>query len=114
MNYKLVNIILKVSKLDKNRYYQELSNEEKLVLCKNLRSLSITITGTKSFDSAQITSGGVKLSEIDSSTMESLLVPNLHVIGELLDMNGICGGYNLTVCWISGILAGNYIGGLND
>lgn len=114
LNYKLVNIILKVSKLDKNRYYQELSNEEKLVLCKNLRSLSITITGTKSFDSAQITSGGVKLSEIDSSTMESLLVPNLHVIGELLDMNGICGGYNLTVCWISGILAGNYIGGLND
>ena len=80
----------------------------------NLRSLSITITGTKSFDSAQITNGGVKLSEINPNTMESLLVPNLYIIGELLDMNGICGGYNLTTCWISGILAGNYIGGLND
>lgn len=114
LNYKLVNVILKVCKLDKNRYYKDLSNEEKLLLCKNLRAFSIKITGTKSYDSAQISNGGVKLTEINHKTMESQLISNLYIVGELLDMNGNCGGYNLTVCWISGLLVGKAIGGYND
>ena len=71
-------------------------------------------SGHKDFDNSQICSGGVKLSEIDYNTFESKLVSNLYITGELLDMNGICGGYNLTTCWISGILSGRAIGDKYD
>lgn len=114
LNTKLIDIILKVSNIDGNKYYNDLSNAEKLVLCKNLKGLKINIIGHKSFDSAQICSGGVKLSEIDYNTFESKLVSNLYITGELLDMNGVCGGYNLTTCWISGILSGKAIGDKYD
>ena len=114
LNTKLIDIILKVSNIDGNRYYNDLENDEKLVLCKNLKGLKINIIGHKSFDSAQICSGGVKLSEIDYNTFESKLVNNLYITGELLDMNGNCGGYNLTTCWISGILSGKSIGDKYD
>ena len=114
LNTKLIDIILKVSNIDGNKYYNDLSNDEKLVLCKNLKGLKINIIGHKSFDSAQICSGGVKLSEIDYNTFESKLVSNLYITGELLDMNGVCGGYNLTTCWISGILSGEAIGDKYD
>ena len=74
LNTKLIDIILKVSNIDGNRYYKDLSNEEKLVLCKNLKGLKINITGTKGFDNSQICSGGVKLSEIDYNTFESKIL----------------------------------------
>lgn len=114
LNYKLVDIILKVSNISSKKYYRELSNEEKLKICKNLRALEIEITGTKSFDSSQVCNGGVKLEEINPKTFESKLISNLYITGELLDINGNCGGYNLTVAWMSGILAGTDIGDKND
>lgn len=106
INKKIASIILKVSNLDKDLYYKDLSNDEKLTLCKNLRSLEVEIISTKSFDNAQVVNGGVSLEEINPKTMESLKVNNLYIIGELLDINGNCGGYNLTTCWISGMMAG--------
>ena len=106
LNKKLVSIILKVSNLDKNLYYKDLSNEEKLTLCKNLKGLEVEIVSTKSYENAQVVNGGVSLLEINPNTMESLKVNNLYIIGELLDINGNCGGYNLTTCWISGMMAG--------
>ena len=114
LNYKLVEIILKVSNIKEDRYYNELSNEEKLTLCKNLKSLKVNITGTKSFDSCQVCNGGVLLTEINEKTFESKKINNLYIIGELLDINGNCGGYNLTIAWLSGILSGLDIGGNND
>lgn len=114
LNYKIANVIVKLCKIDGNKYYRDLSNDEKLKLCKNLRSLKIEINGTKSFDSSQICNGGVDLTEINYKTMESNLINGLYITGELLDMNGNCGGYNLTLCWISGILAGTSIGEDND
>ena len=106
LNNKLVPIILKSCKLDEDFTYQELSKESKFSLCKALRSFTIPITSVKAFDSCQICNGGIPLSEINPETMESKKVKGLYITGELLDMNGICGGYNLTTCWISGILAG--------
>ena len=114
LNYKLANMIIKVSNLKGTSYYKDLTNEQKLELCKNLRSLKIKITGTKSFENSQICNGGIPLSEINYKTMESNIVKDLYITGELLDMNGNCGGYNLTTCWISGILAGKDIGESND
>ena len=114
LNTKLIDIILKVSNIDGNKYYSDLDNSEKLVLCKNLRGLKLNITGSKGFDSSQICSGGLKLTEIDPNTFECNKIKGLYVIGELLDMNGNCGGYNLTTCFISGILSGRSIGDKYD
>lgn len=114
LNKKLIPIFLKISHIRDDVYYEELTNDEKLTLCKNLKGLPIEITGTKDFSCAQITNGGVSLKEVDMKTMESNIVPRLYILGELLDLNGNCGGFNLTLCWISGILAGRSLGDEHD
>ena len=112
INYKLVKIILKESNINENNYYNELNINEKELLFNNLVKFKVNIIDTNDFENAQVCSGGVSLEEININTMESKLVDGLFVIGELLDIDGICGGYNLTIAWITGILAGTYIGGL--
>ena len=114
LNYKLVNVILEESNLDKDKYYLDLANEEKLNLCKNLRCFKIKIDSTKGFDHAQISNGGIPLDEIDYLSMESKKIKNLYITGEVLDINGDCGGYNLTNAWITGMLAGKSIGEKDD
>lgn len=110
INYKLVKVLLKESNIDENKYYNELNSIEKENLFNNLVNFKVNIMDTNDFDNAQVCSGGLSLEEININTMESKLVSGLFVIGELLDIDGICGGYNLTIAWISGMLAGKYIG----
>ena len=78
-------------------------------LCKQIKNFKININGTNGFEHAQCCGGGVSLEEIDPSTMESLKVPGLYFCGELLDVHGDCGGYNLQWAWTSGYLAGKSI-----
>jgi predicted flavoprotein YhiN len=68
------------------------------------------VTGTQGFDSAQVTAGGVDARAFDPATMGSLLVPGLYAVGELLDVDGDCGGFNLQFAWASGLLAGRSAG----
>ena len=75
-------------------------------LAGQLKGFRVEVTGTRSFDSAQICCGGVSAGEIDPASMESRLHPGLHLTGELVDVDGICGGYNLQWAWSTGILAG--------
>jgi len=110
INYKLVKIILKESSISEEKYYNELNNNQKEKLFNNLVKFKVNIIETNDFESAQVCSGGLSLEEINLNTMESNLINGLFVTGELLDIDGICGGYNLTVAWISGMLAGKYIG----
>ena len=72
-------------------------------LCKDFRIHAI---GTGGFDTAQVTAGGIKTSEFNPHTMESKLVPGLYACGEVLDIDGDCGGYNLQWAWSSGAMAG--------
>ncbi|MBS1336897.1 MAG: aminoacetone oxidase family FAD-binding enzyme [Oscillospiraceae bacterium] len=67
------------------------------------------ITGTCGFDQAQVTAGGLDTSEFDPRTLQSRLVPGLYACGELLDIDGDCGGYNLQWAWSSGRLAGKLL-----
>lgn len=106
INVKLIKTILKVSKIDLEKKYEELTLKEKEVLSKNIKSFRLKITGTNSFDRAQVCSGGVAISEVNLTTMESLREKNLFITGEVLDVDGCCGGYNLAFAWISGMLAG--------
>lgn len=114
LNYKLIHVILKLSKINKDDFWNELNLEKKKKLIKNLISFTIKITKISSFDESQVCKGGVSLEEINVKTMESKLEKSLYIIGELLDVDGDCGGYNLTFAWISGMLAGKNIGDKND
>lgn len=75
-------------------------------LAERLKKLSFSITGTNGFKNAQITSGGANVTEFDSRTLESKKVKGLYCTGELLDVDAVCGGYNLQWAWASGLTAG--------
>ncbi len=106
LNYKLVNIILKESKINNSSYWYDLSPAKKQTLVNNLIAFEVMIMGTNSFNEAQVCSGGIPLTEINVKTMESKKIKDLYITGELLDVVGDCGGYNLTFAWTTGILAG--------
>lgn len=110
LNYKLVNAILKNIKIKGESNWQNLTRKEKESLVNALISFEIDVIGTNSFDKAQVCSGGIPLEEINLKTMESVLVPNLFIAGEILDVDGDCGGYNLAWAWISGMIAGKGTG----
>lgn len=101
---KMIDYILKTLDVSKDVYYEDLSNDKKQELTKILKEMEFNITSYKEFDFSQVCSGGVSLREINPLTMESIFVKNLYIIGELLDVNGDCGGYNLTFAFLSGIL----------
>ena len=69
-------------------------------------NFALTIRGVKGFDGAQVTAGGLAASEFDPQTLESNLAPGVHAAGEVLDVDGDCGGFNLMFAFGSGILAG--------
>ena len=71
-----------------------------------LKGWSFPVTGTQPWPQAQVTAGGIALDEVDSATLESRLVPGLYFCGEILDVDGDCGGFNLQWAWSSGWLAG--------
>ena len=106
LNNKLVKVLLNIININSDRKWQDLKYEEKEKLVEIITNFKLEITGTNSFEQAQVCSGGVPLSEIKIKTMESIYQENLYIVGELLDVDGDCGGYNLSFAWISGMLAG--------
>jgi len=109
LNYKLIKVLLKLSNISNDDHWNTISNKQKEDIINNLFNYKVNITGTKSFDNSQVTAGGLDLSEINPKTMESKLVDNLYVTGEVLDLDGDCGGYNLTIAFITGYIAGSNI-----
>ena len=89
----------------------DLTEEELRAVCDNVKAFEIFVTEPLGMESAQVTAGGVHTQEFDSHTMESKLVPGLYACGEVLDVDGDCGGYNLQWAWSSGTLAGSCAGG---
>ena len=71
-----------------------------------MKSFSLSVIGTRDFDQCQVCSGGIPLSQVDPATMISRQIPTLSFAGEILDMDGPCGGYNLQWAWSSGYVAG--------
>lgn len=106
LNYKITNYILKETKITGNAKIRNLNNNEIDILINYLINFTLTATGTNSFDNSQVSAGGVDLKEIDLTTMKSKIIPNLYIVGESVDVDGDCGGYNITFASISGMLAG--------
>lgn len=103
INKKIIPILLKecgITNLQMPCY--ELSWKEKMKLVNTLKSWKFTCTGTNDFNQAQVTVGGVNTKDINYETLESKLVPNLYFCGEILDVHGDCGGFNLQWAWSSG------------
>ena len=108
---KLCELWIRLSRLPKEMRVSDLSGEqlEKLVLL--IQHLRTHSTETNAFEQAQICCGGVDTTEINPDTLESNYVPGIYFAGELLDVDGICGGYNLQWAWSSGFVAGREAAG---
>ena len=75
-------------------------------LAHGMKEFILPVTGVSGFEAAQVTAGGIRTAEFDPDTLESRLVPGLYACGEVLDVDGDCGGFNLQWAWASGLLAG--------
>ena len=109
LHYKLVDIIIKKTHLKRDLLLTTLTDNELNNLIKTLTDFQIKILDTHTLDHAQVCSGGIPLTEINSKTLESLKVKNLYFTGEIIDIDGDCGGYNLGWAWMSGIIAGKNV-----
>jgi predicted Rossmann fold flavoprotein len=111
LNYNIVNVILKMSGIDFYCSWNDLGNKKR-ILFDNLVSFNVDIVGTRGFDVAQVSLGGISLDDIDVNTFESKIVPGLYFTGEVMDVTGDCGGYNLGFAFLSGMIAGESVGDL--
>ena len=107
---KLGDLLLHLSRLDLTGAVRKLSDEDIRKLVHLIQHFETTITKTNAYEQAQICCGGVDTREVDPETMESRYVPGIYFAGELLDVDGICGGYNLQWAWSSGYVAGKSAG----
>lgn len=114
LNEKIVEVICKESRINTNKKFNELDNNDQSKLISFCTNFKVEVTSTKSFNESQVCSGGIPLDEVDLSTMESKIVNNIFITGELLDITGDCGGYNLGIAWRTGIIAGCSIKGDNN
>ena len=84
------------------------ANDRKKII-RMLKAMPFTIVGTRGFDEAIVTQGGVSLKEVNPKTMESKIVKNLYITGELLDLDADTGGYNLQIAFSTGYAAGKAV-----
>ena len=106
LNEKLIPLMLDQAGIRSKMRCQELTEKELFTLLDICSSYPLEVSGTKSFDVCQVCAGGIDTTQISPETMECRRLPGLYVTGELLDVDGPCGGYNLQWAWASGYVAG--------
>lgn len=113
---RLIEVVLDAAYLNGTAPVNQLTREERHRLLLTLKGLTFAVTGTGSLAEAIVTAGGVAVKEVDPRTMESKIVPGLYLAGEVLDIDGYTGGYNLQAAYSTGYVAGSSAaeGLLND
>ena len=111
LHNRLGRVLTQCAGINMNRYASEISDYDLKQLAALVKSFDMELTEPMGMDSAQVTAGGIVTGEFDEKTMESRKVPGLYACGEVLDIDGDCGGYNLQWAWSSGRLAGRHAGG---
>jgi predicted Rossmann fold flavoprotein len=106
---RLAEALAARAELHPDRRGAELSKSERARLVDQLKQCEIRVTGSRGFDKAEVTAGGVALDEVDSRNMQSKLVPGLYLAGEILDLDGFIGGYNFQAAFSTGWLAGESV-----
>ena len=112
LHNRLGRVLTKTAGIKGKNLAKELNNREIEAVCQTVKALEIGLTEPLGMDSAQVTAGGVLTEQFDANTMESRLIPGLYACGEVLDIDGDCGGYNLQWAWSSGRCAGLHAGGV--
>lgn len=113
LNKRLIPVVLSAAGIDDYALLgAEFSAAARMRLARLLKNWSLTVSGTMPWPEAQVTAGGIALDEVDPATLESRLVPGLYFCGEVLDVDGDCGGFNLQWAWSSGFVAGRSAAGI--
>lgn len=111
INKKLGQFLSKMSGIEKlSKPVKDLNDNEIRKLCTSLKKYRINILETTGFKNAQVTAGGISLDEVNTDTLESKIIKGLYFSGEVLDVYGECGGFNLQWAWASGYIAGKNAG----
>lgn len=103
---KLISVMIERSGIDPEKKVHEVTKQERRRLVELTKAFTLQVRGKRGFDEAVITQGGVSVKEVNPSTMESKLVRGLYFAGEVLDLDGLTGGFNLQIAWSTGYLAG--------
>lgn len=103
---KLIPVMVNLSGVCPEKKVNEVTREERRAFVKLIKNLPLTVTGTRGFEEAIITGGGVAVKDVNPSTMESKKVKGLYFAGEVLDLDALTGGFNLQIAWSTGHLAG--------
>lgn len=107
---KLIDIIVELSTIPEDKKVNSITKEERQKLCNLIQNLKMEIRGPRPIKEAIITSGGVNVGEINPSNMKSKIIPNLYFAGEVIDVDGYTGGFNLQIAFSTGYLAGTMVG----
>lgn len=105
----LIPVVLQKSEIDENKYNHSVTKEERVKLMHVLKDLQMKVDDLMSPDKAIVSSGGVKLTEVNFKTMQSKLFSNLYLTGDILNINRPSGGFSLQLCWTTGFVAGDSI-----
>lgn len=111
LNQKLSKIWLQQCNMAESEKIGAISKQQIEQMADVIKEWKLLVEDSNGFDQAQVTAGGISLEEIQMDTMESKKVKGLYFTGEILDVDGICGGYNLQWAWTSGYIAGQAAGG---
>ena len=106
---RLGRMLCKAAGINGGAAISEVTDRQLEALCRRVRDLALPVTGTCGFDQAEVTAGGLRTGEFDPRPMESRLTPGFYACGEVLDVDGDCGGFNLQWAWASGRLAGRLL-----
>ena len=111
LHNRLGRVLAQAAGISQNRVISELSESDLEQAVRAVKGFEVPLMEPMGMDCAQVTAGGITTGEFNEQTMESRLVPGLYACGEVLDIDGDCGGYNLQWAWSSGRLAGRSAGG---
>ena len=103
---KLIPVVIDLAFIDENKKIDAITKDERRRLIEILRGLPLTVTATRPIDEAIVTAGGVSVKEINPRTMESKIISGLFIVGEVVDVDGNTGGFNLQAAWAMGNAAG--------
>lgn len=110
LHNRLGRVLTQNAQISQNRKIADLLDYEIDLVVQQVKAMEVSLTEPLGMDSAQVTAGGIETAGFDPQTMESRLVPGLYACGEVLDIDGDCGGYNLQWAWSSGYIAGTHAG----
>ena len=105
----IATTLLTLTSIPPETICNSVTKDQRQALIRKIKNLTMSVEGLMGLDKAVVTSGGVALEEVDFKTMTSRLYPNLHLIGDILDINRPTGGYSLQLCWTTGYIAGESV-----